>query len=240
MSFDYNNISVPTINYNVSGSVTSPIVQGTFLSQPSVAGTFNPSIGFTAEDGFVPSNYTNGSALTYLRLNLGPIETHGNPGLLKNISGIYIQGTIQKVGNISTQSSTNLKNAVTFEHFGNLYLPYLSDDESLDPFSGPLGSFLPTEFIIKSRTWYDNVNSSQAESVIDYLPWGGQMSNYSSTEEGLIYKNRNEPFNAYPMFYDLDDNLSVFLNCQINFAVESVLQFSLLNGLIVKGTYLLL
>ena len=118
MSLDYNNKSVPNLNFNLSGSA-SPIVQGTFQSAPSISTQWDFSITNNIESGISPSSFSYGSQHTYLKLDLGTSWT--DIGGVNGIMGIYIQGTIQKVTNGSSQ------HAVSFEHFGiPIFLIYLN------------------------------------------------------------------------------------------------------------------
>lgn len=241
MGLDYNNISFPTINYNLSGSVSDPIVQGTFQSKESISNGWDIAVTNTSEINVTPNSFSYGSKHVYLRLNLGKLSDLGSNvfGNLNSISGIYIQGTILKANYFG---ANNITNTVTFEHYGNIYLPYITtftNDywlNSTNPYQ-----YWTTEFVIKSRTYHIDSSTNQPIHHLEGLPWGGQMSNFDNNGDG-IYKNRTAASNAYPIFFDQDSlpfstENDTFLNCQITFG--SNVSEQAVSGFIVKGTYLL-
>ena len=241
MGLDYNNISVPTINYNLSGSISDPIVQGTFQSGESISNGWDAAVTNNSQINASPASYAYGSKHVYLRLNLGKLSDLGPNefGNLNSISGIYIQGTILKTNFFG---SNNITNTVMFEHYGNIYIPYITtfaSDYWLDvthPYQ-----YWPTEFVVKSRTYHIDPNTNQPTHHLEGLPWGGQMSNVDTVGSGL-YFTKTAASNAYPIFLDQDSTPfsqenDTFLNCQITFG--SNVSEQAVSGFIVKGTYLL-
>ena len=244
MGLDYNNISFPTINYNLSGSVSDPIVQGTFQSGESVSNGWDASVTNNSLINASPASYGYGSKHVYLRLNLGKIRDLGDYvfGNLNSISGIYVQGTILKTNFLGGASnSTNITNTVMFEHYGNIYLPYITTFDSdywLD--LNNHYQYWTTEFVVKSRTYHIDSSTGQPTHHLEGLPWGGQMSNFQGGQGQ--YFTRTAASNAYPIFFDQDSypysqENDTFLNCQITFG--SNVSEQAVSGFIVKGTYLL-
>ena len=221
-SLSADNKSVPTLNFNVSGSTSNPIVQGTFQSAET---TVFSSYSINGQ------SWPTSAALTYLSLNLGSLTDNQNISTVNGYSGLYVKGTILKPGN-STIATYNMKNGVVFEHFGSIYLPHLYDSKAADDFP----QNLMTEFNVKSRTW--NVDNYQSVSNISFLPNDGLDTNYNPVEEGLEYSSNSTFFTPYPMWFEVNDNGELILNCRITF-VHPTATSSYVQGFMVKGTYLL-
>jgi len=264
-SLTSNNISVPTLNYLTSGSISVPIQQGTFQSIESVS------------EGAI-ATYLDHSFLNYLQIELGTLGTvvnwgfaspDTNIGTVNGYTGIYVKGTVQKVSNINPapNSSQNLRNTVVFEHFGTFYKPLAVDvgtsNESKEIYAA---SNLLSEFVVKCQTW--NEIDFQATTNINPLINNGEENAYNPNYNGLVYQqfgNGGYPYNSdldfqiyggsffnsnYPIFlthkvlnYDTitgdplpGEDDPVTLNCGINFYSGAT---NGAGGLIVKGTYLL-
>lgn len=257
MSISSNNISVPTINYALSGSVSRPITQGAFQSSLSTLTAENPP-PYPGQSYLDASAY--GSHHVYLKLNLGTVNEFNGINATsirqpEGYTGIYCKGTVLKPGS-ATIDAWNLQHGIVFEHFGVFRYPV---GTSIEHTAGNLYS----EFVLKSQTWH--VDDYQANSNLGPSIGNSGMEtaynwNYGAAGDGLKYAlaahgygqgrgaEYNEQNSIFPMYTTVPDyeqgqgdsvngDKSVFLNCAINFYGET--QASV-QGFLVKGTYLLL
>lgn len=258
MSISANNISVPTINYAVSGSQSLPITQGAFQSELSVL--TNDSGIYLYPGSPQPFTPTHLSAHIYLKLNIGTVGELRDPDTgvsnANGYTGIYCKGTVLKPGSSTTEVSS-LQRGIAFEHFGTFKYPWGFTYELPEKMANNMYS----EFVLKSQTW--NVDNNQAVSNLSpFIQNNGleTATNWTQDGPGLQYifdanfggqgnvdNNIYNQNSIFPMFvtipgFDDSDSVavtnskSVFINCGINFYGNSPADVT---GFIVKGTYLL-